>query len=158
MESPAKYHSAELPEVFGRLPGHHQAGMLLLPLLPLSRDERRESQRAIFQNDPSSNYLNYLHQYELFCDDFGYEAFPLKEIMLSVFAQYLSKKMKPQSIKAVLSGIRRIAITAGYEVPQRQFPLVNITLKGLGKIKKSPLEQANPITVRILLSSAKGLP
>ena len=141
LERPSRHHPSELPKMFGRLPGNHQAEMLLLPSPLPTREERRaylelemrESQRAAFCNSMSSNYLNYLHQYELFCDDYSYEAFPLKEIVLSMFAQYLSKKRKPQLIKAVLSGIHTVATTAGYEVSQKQFPLVNITLWGLEK-------------------------
>ena len=46
---------------------------------------------------------------------------------------------------------RLFATTTGYEVPTKQFPLINITLKGLGKLKKTPPEQINPMTVHILL-------
>ena len=111
----------------------------------------KDSQRAAFQNGMCSNYLNYLNQYEQFCDEYGYSPFPMKEIVLSMFAQYLSRKLKPQSIKAVLSGLQTVSTTAGFQIPQKQFPLVNITLRGLGNLKSTPPEQAHPMTMRLLL-------
>ena len=165
METEGGKNFVKLPDLFEKIHSSVRSGMLSLPLPISSREDRRaylelemkESQRAAFRNGTSSNYLNYLGQYEVFCDEYGYEPFPLKEIVLSMFAQYLSKKMKPQSIKAVLSGIRTVATTAGYEVTPKQFPLVNITLKGLGKLKKSPPEQAHPMTVRLLLKIRENM-
>ena len=81
-----------------------------------------------------SNYLNNLTQYELFCDEYRYTPFPMKEIVLSMFAQFLLCKMKPQSIKAVLSGLCTVSTTAGFDIPQKQFPMVNLTLHGLCKL------------------------
>ena len=137
-----------LPAVFRRTNPGNSSDLLPLPSLPRSHQrhqkraflelELKETQKAAFHNGTCSNYLNYLAQYELFCDEYGYTAFPMKEIVLSMFAQYLSKKMKPQSIKAVLSGLRTVSTTAGFEIPQKQFPLVNITLRGLGNLKQTP--------------------
>ena len=81
----------------------------------------------------------------------------MKEIVLSMFAQYLSRKMKPQSIKAVLSGLRTVSTTAGFDIPQKQFPLVNLTLRGLGNLKQTPPDQAHPMTVRLLLAIRDNL-
>ena len=136
--------------------------LLPLPSPPRSRDrhqkraflefELKETQRAAFHNGMCTNYLNYLAQYELFCDEYGYTPFPMKEIVLSMFAQFLSRKMKPQSIKAVLSGLRTVSTTAGFDIPQKQFLLVSLTLCGLGNLKQTSPDQAHPMTVRLLLS------
>ena len=111
----------------------------------------KDSQRAAFRNGTCSNYLNYLNQYEQFCDKYGYSPFPMKEIVLSMFAQYLSRKLKPQLIEAVLSGLRTVSTTAGFQIPQKQFPLMNITLRGLGNLKLTPPKQAHPMTIWLLL-------
>ena len=81
----------------------------------------------------------------------------MKEIVLSMFAQFLSHKMKPQSIKAVLSGLRTVSTKAGFDIPQKQFPLVNWTLHDLGNLKQTPPDQAHPMTVRLLLSIRENL-
>ena len=65
--------------------------------------------------------------------------------------------MKPQSIKSLLSSLHTISSTAGFEIPQKQFPLVNITLHGLGNLKQTPPEQAHPVTVQILLQIRENL-
>ena len=146
-----------LPTVFGRANPGNSSDLLPLPSLPRSHErhqkrvflelELKETQKAAFRNGMCSNYLNYLAQYELFCDEYGYTTFPMKEIVLSMFAQYLSRRMKPQSIKAVLSGLRTVSTTAGFDIPQKHFPLVNLTLWGLGNLKQTPPDQAHPMTV-----------
>ena len=90
--------------------------------------EMTKSQRAALNDGTSANYLNYLNPYKVFCKEYSYEPFPLKEISLSMFAQYLSKKLKPQTIKCVVSSLRTISTTVGYEVSDKQFPMVKLTL------------------------------
>ena len=146
-----------LPSVFGRSNSGDSSDVLLLPSLPRSHErhqkraflelELKGTQRAAFRNGTCSNYLNYLAQYELFCDEYRYMPFPMKEIVLSMFAQFLSRKMKPQSIKAVLGGLHTVSTTAGFDIPQKQFPLVNLTLWGLGNLKQTPPDQAHPMMV-----------
>ena len=99
----------------------------------------------------SANYLNYLNSYEKFCKEFGYEPFPLKEITLSMFAQYLSRKLKPQTIKCVVSSLRTISTTVGYEVSDKQFPMVKLTPRGIGNRNPAPPKRGNPMTPHILL-------
>ena len=52
--------------------------------------EMSNSQKAVLNNGTANNYLNYLNSYTSFCDEYGYQLFPLNEITLSMFAQYLS--------------------------------------------------------------------
>ena len=68
-----------------------------------------------------------------------------------MFAQYLSKKLKPQTIKCVVSSLRTISTTVGYEVSDKQFPMVKLTLRGIGNRNLAPPNRANPMTARILL-------
>ena len=125
--SPSKV-SAVLPKLHGRHDSSGGPNLLPLPSLPPRNREQKsafleiemkDSQRAAFRNGMCSNYLNYLNQYEQFCDEYGYSPFPMKEIVLSMFAQYLSRKLKPQSIKAVLSGLQTVWTTAGFQIPQK---------------------------------------
>ena len=108
-------------------------------------------QQAALNDGTSANYLNYLNSYEKFCKEYGYKPFPLKEISLSMFAQYLSTKLKPQTIKCVVSSLRTISTTVGYEVSDKQFPMVKLTLRCIGNCNPTPPNRANPMTARILL-------
>ena len=113
--------------------------------------EMTKSQRAALNEGTSANYLNYLNSYESFCNAFGYKPFPLKEITLSMFAQYLSRKLKPQTIKCVVSSLRTISTTVGYKVSDKQFPMVKLMLRGIGNRNPAPPQRANPMTAHILL-------
>ena len=116
-----------------------------------------KSQRAALNDGTSANYLNYLKPYKEFCTNFSYKAFPLREITLSMFAQYLSSRLKPQSIRCVVSSLRTLSTTIGYSVPEKQFPMVNLTLRGLGKLNPTLPERANLMTARILLDIRENL-
>ena len=119
--------------------------------------EMTKSQRAALNDGTSANYLNYLTSHEEFCKEYGYEPFPLKEILLSMFAQYLSNKLKPQAIKCVVSSLRTISTTVGYEVSDKQFPMVKLTQRGIGNRNLAPPNRANPMTAHILLKIRDNL-
>ena len=68
-----------------------------------------------------------------------------------MFAQYLSKKLKPQTIRCVVSSLRTISTTVSYEVSDKQFPMVKLTLRGIGNHNPAPPNRANPMTAHILL-------
>ena len=74
-----------------------------------------------------------------------------------MFAQYLSNKMKPQKIKCVVSSLQTIATTVGYEVTDKQFSMVKLTLKGIGNLNPAPPKRVNPMTARILLKIRNNL-
>ena len=116
-----------------------------------------KSQRAALNDGTSANYLNYLKSYEEFCTKYSYTPFPLKEITLSMFAQFLSKRLKPQSIKCVVSLLRTISTTVSYSVTDKQFPMVKLTLCGIGKLNPTPPRRAHPMTARILLNIRQNL-
>ena len=88
-----------LPLVFDdRSPGPEQRNLPPPPTVDTNTRKRAQlelemtkSQRAALNDGMPANYLNYLNSYEKFCKEFSYEPFPLKEITLSMFAQYLSK-------------------------------------------------------------------
>ena len=95
--------------------------------------------------------------YEDFCDQYGYKPFPLREIAVSMFAQYLSEKLKPQTIKCVVSSLRTLSTMVNYSVPDKQFPMVKLTLYGIRKLSPAPPQRAHPMTARILLNICKNL-
>ena len=119
--------------------------------------EMTASQKAALNQGTSANYNNYLDSYQGFCKKFGYQPFPLTEIALSMYAQFLSRSVKPQTIKQMISALRTISVTVGYKVTEKQFPLVNLTIKGIGKLKPSPPQRAHPMTARLLLQIRENL-
>ena len=106
--------------------------------------EMSNSQKAALNNGTANNYLNYLNSYTSFCDEYGYQPFPLNEIILSMFAQYLSRKLKPQSIKCAVSSLRTISNIVGYKTTENQFLMVKLTLWGIGNLKPAPPQKSSP--------------
>ena len=155
------------------LPGTstEKAGERRLPTPPPAQRNRRgmddsklqlelelsETQRAALNNGTSANYLHYLNSYLDFCEKFDYQPFPLKEKSLSMFAQFLSRRLKPQTIRIACSALRTISLTAGYQVTEKQFPLVSLTIRGIGNLNPAPVRRANPMTIRILLAIRENL-
>ena len=119
--------------------------------------EMTSSQKAALNQGTSANYNNYLQSYQGFCKKFGYQLFPLTEIALSMYAQFLSRSVKPQTIKQMVSALRTISVTAGYKVTEKQFPLVNLTIKGIGKLNPNPPQRAHPMTARLLMQIRENL-
>ena len=119
--------------------------------------EMSNSQKAALNNGMANNYLNYLNSYTSFWDEYGYQPFPLNEITLSMFAQYLSRKLKPQSIKCAVSSLRTISNTVGYKTMENQFQMVKLTLWGIGNLKPAPPKRAHPMTARILMNIHENL-
>lgn len=72
--------------------------------------------------------------------------------MVSMFAQYLSERLKPQTIKCVVSSVRMLSTTVGYSVPEKQFPTVKLTLHGIRKLNPAPPWRAHSMTARLLLN------
>ena len=102
--------------------------------------EMTKSQRAALNDRMSANDLNYLNSYEEFCKEYGYE--PLWTIW---------------TIKCVVSSLRTISTTVGYKVSDKQFPMVKMTLRGIGNCNPAPPNRANPMTARILLKIRNNL-
>ena len=119
--------------------------------------EMTNSQKAALNNGTTSNYLNYLSSYTKLCNEYGYKPFPLDEITLSMFAQYLSRKLKPQSIKCAVSSLRTISNTVGYKTMESQFPKVKLMLRGISNLKPAPPKRAHQMTAHILMNICENL-
>ena len=119
--------------------------------------ELGQSQRAALNQGTSANYNKYLESYQEFCRKYGYKDFPLSEISVSMFAQYLSRTVKPQTIKQAVSALRTVSVTVGFKIPERQFPLITLTLRGIGNLNPAPPKRVHPMTVRILLNIRENL-
>ena len=119
--------------------------------------ELSQSQRAALNQGTSANYSKYLESYQEFCKKYGYSDFPLTGIAVSMFAQYLSRTVKPQTIKQAVSALRTVSVTAGFKIPDKQFPLVTLTLRGIGNLNPAPPKRAHPMTIRILLIIRQNL-
>ena len=83
-----------------------------------------------------------------------YESFewPVSEHTLCLFAQYLAYTFHlAQAVRNYLNGVRKIHILMRARAPDLQDIEVRITLLGLNKLLVSPVKQACPLTLDIML-------
>lgn len=87
----------------------------------------------------------------LFCIYFNMQYLPAETCTLQLYAQFLSRSFKSvESIRNYLSGIRTMHMMLGYSINHLNNFLINLSLKGLTRLKQHMVRQAEPITPLIL--------
>ena len=75
---------------------------------------------------------------------------------LSLYAQFLSRSFKSiQSIKNYISGVKTMHYLLGYSTSQINDFLINLSLRGMERVKQHLTKQAKAITPEILISMHK---
>ena len=104
------------------------------------------------------NLLTYLNSYQQFCKKFLLPYFPMDNIQLCRYGQYLARTF--QSSEAVgnyQSGIRTCRALLGFEVPSPQEKQMQLFTQGLKRIMIHEIKQAEPITPQILLRLSRAV-
>lgn len=87
----------------------------------------------------------------LFCLYFHFNFLPADTYTLQLYAQFLSRSFKSvDSIRNYLSGVRSMHLLLGYSLDHLNQFLVNLSLKGLTRIKQHSVKQAEAISPLIL--------
>ena len=87
----------------------------------------------------------------LFCFYFNLQHLPAETYTLQLYAQFLSRSFKSvDSIRNYLSGVRTMHLLLGYTSDHFNNFLINLSLKGLTRLKQHCIKQAEPITPLIL--------
>ena len=90
------------------------------------------------------------HRYLNFCNKFHLTALPALEETISLFATYLADRIKPQSIKVYLAGVRALHISHGHHSPLTNTIKLQQTLRGIERSHYLPTQQKLPITFDLL--------
>ena len=89
----------------------------------------------------------------LFCFYFKLTYLPVDTETLSLYAQFLSRSFKSvQSIKNYLSGVKTMHYLLGYSTAQINDFLLNLSLRGMERVKLHLVKQAKAITPEIQMS------
>jgi len=91
-------------------------------------------------------YSSAQRQYPEFCEKHRFTAIPGSENTLTLFTTYLASRIKPQSIKVYLAGVRALHISHGYPNPFTYTVKLQQTLRGIEREHFSPVKQKLPIT------------
>ena len=95
-------------------------------------------------------YSSAQRQYFTFCETHQLTAIPASEETLSLFVAFLAERLKPQSIKVYLAGIRALHISHGFHNPLTHTIKLKQTLRGIEREHSSPAKQKLPITFDLL--------
>lgn len=90
-------------------------------------------------------------RYLNFCDLQRWPAFPASDLALSAFAAFLTRSVRPGTIRVYMSSVRNIHIELGYGDPMETAFLLQRVLKGIDRcIGLEPCRPRLPITIGVL--------
>ena len=95
-------------------------------------------------------YSSAQRQYLTFCHTHHLTAIPASEETLSLFVASLTDRLKPQSIKVYLAGVRALHISHGHHNPLTHTIKLQQTLRGIEREHSAPAKQKLPITFDLL--------
>ena len=105
-----------------------------------------------FARGTHSNLRTQFRCYFGFCVYFQRTPLPATLNTICGFAQFLSRSMKPPSIRNYLSGVKMLHIFLGYEYTFTENFHLHLTLRGIERILSHVPKRAKPITPAILLA------
>ena len=115
--------------------------------------ELRNSRRQAFAEGTNKNLKIQWETFLLFCFYFKLTYLPVDTETLSLYAQFLSRSFKSvQSIKNYLPGVKTMHYLLGYSTAQINDFLLNLSLRGMERVKLHLVKQAKAITPEILMS------
>jgi hypothetical protein len=103
-----------------------------------------------FAKGTYSNLRTQFRCYLSFCVYFERNPLPADIHTICGFAQFLSRSLKPPSIRNYLSGVKLLHIFTGHEYPFTDSFHLHLTIRGIERIHQYVPRRAIPITVRIL--------
>lgn len=126
-----------------------------LQLQNLERDLDR-SNKAAYAEGTRKNFKVQWESYLLFCTYFNLVSLPASTKTLQMFAQFLSRTFKStDSINNYINGVKSMHRFLGYSTEHINNFILNLSLKGMAKLKPYCVKQAEPITPEILSKIAK---
>ena len=110
------------------------------------------SRRSAYAEGTIKNLKIQWESYLSFCMYFGLTYLPADTNVLCLYAQCLSRTFKStQSIKNYISGIKTMHYILGYATDKINDFLLNLSLKGIARLKPHCVQQALPISPDMLV-------
>ena len=110
------------------------------------------SRSSAFAKGSYSNLRTQVRSYFSFCAYFHKKPLPADATTIYTFAQFLSRTLKPQSVRNYLSGVKMLHILHGLPYNFSQDPLLQLELRGISRLDPHVPVRAIPITPHILLA------
>lgn len=113
--------------------------------------EVKFAKQSAFAPGTFSNLNTQLYSYYGFCQLYKFNWIPVDAYVLTLYAVFLARTFKaPQSIYNYISGIKTIMNMIDYPTTEFSSPTLNLTLKGISRLKQHKPKRAAPITPDIL--------
>ena len=110
------------------------------------------SRRSAYAEGTVKNLKTQWETFLNFCLYFGLAYLPVNTEVLCLYAQFLSRTFdSTQSIRNYISGIKTMHYILGYSIDNINNFLLNLSLKGMARLKPHCIKQALPITPNMLL-------
>ena len=98
------------------------------------------------------NLLTYLNSYAKFCETYLLKLFPVDNIQLCRYGQYLARTfLSAEAVGNYQSGICICQALLGFEVPNLMEKQIQLFTQGLKRVMLHEIKQAEPITPQILV-------
>ena len=126
--------------------------------LHILRQDLKTSTKAEYAEGSRRNLKVQWESFLLFCTYFSFISLPASTETLQLYAQFLSRTFKStESIKNYINGVKTMHLLLGYKVDQINSFILNLSVKGIAKLKPYCVRQAAPMTPEILLQIASIL-
>ena len=114
--------------------------------------EVSQTRLCAFAKGTYSNLRTQFRCYLSFCTYFKRNPLPADLQTICGFAQFLSRSIKPPSIRNYLSGVKLLHIFMGHEYRFGQSFHLQLTMRGIERIHQYVPRRAIPITIQTLLA------
>lgn len=112
----------------------------------------QHSNKAAFALGTRKNLRIQWESFLLFCFYFKFVSLPVSTHTLQLYAQFLSRTFKAvESIRNYINGVKTIHLILGYSVDQINKFILNLSLRGMARLKPHCVKQAEAMTPDILL-------
>ena len=126
--------------------------------LQVLKEDLKYSNKAAFAAGTRKNLIIQWESFLLFCMYFRFRSLPVSTQILQLYAQFLSRTLKSvDSIKNYISGIKTMHLILGFPVEQINSFVLNLSLRGLTRVKMHCVKKAEAITPETLLQISSVL-
>ena len=113
-------------------------------------EELKRTRLYAYAPGTQKNHRSQWKSYLAFCLYFDLTPVPATAHVVSLYCQFLSRTLTPQSIRNYLSGVKLLHLIAGFDFPFLQSYEVRLTLRSIQCLAKHIPNRAPPITPGIL--------
>ena len=106
---------------------------------------------AAYSENTKKTYRAQLNAYYKFCEEMQICPVPVNDSIVTEYAAYLARRLRPSSVKQYLNVIRLVHLECNFDNPCKDSWLVKTTLAGIDRTLGNPVHRKEPVTPTLLL-------